>query len=164
MKNDTPKIEEFTERKVAFVSYTGNYMGNPQIFMDLFNKLCGWAGPKGLISSKTVLLSSYQDDPKITPPDKLTLDLCISIPDGTKVGGDIQKKVLPGGKYAVMHSELVGPEEYGPAWNVVVEWMKKNNYEIDMTRPSYEIYLSNPQEHPEQHHLIDICMSIKSKI
>jgi AraC family transcriptional regulator len=74
MNNEIPKIEELTERTVAFVSYTGNYMGNPQIFKDLFNKLCGWAGPKGLISPKSVFLSSYQDDPKITPPDELKLD------------------------------------------------------------------------------------------
>ena len=39
--------------------------------------------------------------------------------------------------------------------------MKKNNLEIDMSRPSYEIYLNNPEEHPEKHHIIDICMSAK---
>ena len=163
MKNEIPKIEELTERTVAFVSYTGNYMGNPQIFTDLFNKLCGWAGPKGLISPKSVFLSSYQDDPKITPPDELKLDLCMSIPDETQVDGDIQKKILPGGQYAVMHTELAGPEEYGPAWNAVVEWMENNNYEVDMSRPSYEIYLNNPEEHPEKHHIINICMSVKTK-
>ena len=61
----------------------------------------------------------------------------------------------------VILAELKGAEEYGPAWNVVVEWMKENNVEIDMSRPSYEIYLNNPEEHPEKHHIIDICMSVK---
>ncbi|MCI5211147.1 MAG: transcriptional regulator, partial [Candidatus Electrothrix sp. ATG2] len=46
MKNEQPKIEELPERTVAFVSYTGNYMGNPQVFMELFGKICGWAGAK----------------------------------------------------------------------------------------------------------------------
>ena len=156
MKNEQPDIKELAERQVAFVSFTGNYMGNPQIFADLFNKLCGWAGPKGLISPKSVFLSSYQDYPKITPSDELKLDLCMNIPEDIKVDGDIQKKVL-------MHTELTGPEEYGPAWNAVVEWMERNNYEVDMSRPSYEIYLNNPEEHPEKHHIIDICMSVKAK-
>ncbi|MCK5509664.1 MAG: GyrI-like domain-containing protein [Desulfobacterales bacterium] len=62
-----------------------------------------------------------------------------------------------------MHTELAGAEEYGPAWNVVVEWMENNNYEVDMSRPSYEIYLNNPEEHPEKHHIINICMSVKTK-
>ncbi len=92
MKNEQPNIKELAERQVAFVSFTGSYMGNPQIFANLFNKLCGWAGPKGLISPKSVFLSSYQDDPKITPPDELKLDLCMNIPEDIKVDGDIQKK------------------------------------------------------------------------
>ena len=85
----------------------------------------------------------------------------MSIPDDTQVEGDIKKKVLPGGRYLVMNTELTGPEEYGPAWNTIVEWIIKNGYEIDMARPSYEIYLNNPGEHPEKHHIIDICMSVK---
>jgi AraC family transcriptional regulator len=161
MKNQDITIKKLEEKKVAFVSFTGNYMGNPQIFADLFTKLFEWAMPKGLISEKSVFLSSYQDDPNITPPDELKLEVCMSIPDGAEVAGDVQKKVLPGGKYAVMNTELTGPEEYGPAWNAVVEWIVKNNYEIDMSRPSYEIYLNNPEEHPEKHHIIDICMSVK---
>ncbi len=163
MKNEQPNIKELLERQVAFVSFTGNYMGNPQIFANLFDKLCGWAGPKGLISPKSVFLSSYQDDCKITPPDELKLDLCMSIPEDTKVDGDIQKKILSGGKYAVMHTELTGSEEYGPAWDTVVEWIERSNYEVDMSRPSYEIYLNNPEEHPEKHHIIDICRSVKAK-
>jgi AraC family transcriptional regulator len=41
--------------------------------------------------------------------------------------------------------------------------MENNNYEVDMSRPSYEIYLNNPEEHPEKHHIINICMSVKTK-
>lgn len=163
MKNEQPEIKKLAEREVAFVSFTGNYIGNAQVFKDLFDKLCGWAGPKGLISSESVFLSSYQDDPNTTPPDELKLELCMSISSDTRVDGDIQKKVLPGGKYAVMRAELTGPEEYGPAWNDIVEWIVNNNYEIDMSRPSYEIYLNNPEEHPEKHHIIDICMSVNAK-
>ncbi|MBW1616347.1 MAG: GyrI-like domain-containing protein [Deltaproteobacteria bacterium] len=161
MKNQKPEIKDLKERQVAFVSFTGNYIGKPEIFQELFNKLCGWAGPKGALTPKTVFLSSYQDDPKTTPPDKLSLDLCMGIPDDMQTEGDIQKKVLPGGKYVVMHSELTGPQEYSQAWEAIVEWMIQNRCEIDMTRPSYEIYLNNPEEHPKKHHMIDICMSVK---
>ena len=50
MENEI-KIKELDDREVAFVSFTGNYMGNSQVFKDLFEKLCGWAGPKNLINS-----------------------------------------------------------------------------------------------------------------
>ena len=58
MQNEQPEIKELTEKQVAFVSYTGNYMGNLQIFKNLFDKLCGWAAPMGLISPETVFLFS----------------------------------------------------------------------------------------------------------
>lgn len=163
MKSQDPEPKHLKERPVVYVSFTGNYMGSPQIFQNLFGELCGWAGPKGLISSETVFLSSYQDDPQITPPDQFKLHLCMSISDDVKVEGNIQKKVLPGGKYIVMRTELAGPEEYGPAWNAVAEWMLRNNYEVDMSRPSYEIYLNNPEEHPDKHHIVDICVSAGPK-
>jgi len=163
MQLEQPKIEELTERNVAFVSYTGNYIGNSQLFAELFGKLCGWAGPKGLITPESVFLSSYQDDPGVTPPDELKLDVCMSIPEGTEVDGDIQKKTLPGGRYVVMQAELTSPEEYGPAWTAVVDWMEENKQTLDMSRPSYEIALNNPEEHPEKHHIVNICMSVQGE-
>ncbi len=160
MENEI-KIKELDDREVAFVSFTGNYMGNSQVFKDLFEKLCGWAGPKNLINSNTVFLSAYQDDPNTTPHEEMTVEVCMTISPDVEVEGDVKKKVLPGGKYVVMNVELEGPEGYGPAWNKVVEWMKENKVEIDMSRPSYEIYLNDPNEHPKKHHILDICMSAK---
>ena len=160
IKNE-PEIKELNERTVAFVSFVGNYIGNSEIFAGLFGKLCGWAGPKGLMNEGTVFLSSYQDDPNITPPEEMKLEVCMTILNNIEVEGEIKKQVLPGGKYVVMRVELNGAEEYGPAWNKIVEWMKENNQEIDMSRPSYEIYLNEPDKHPEKHHILDICMSAK---
>lgn len=85
----------------------------------------------------------------------------MDIPAETEVGGEVQKKTMPGGKYVTMETELNGPEEYGPAWNKVVEWMKAKNEEIDLDRPSYEIYLNEPDKHPEKHHILKICMATK---
>ena len=162
MKTDRPQIKELSERWVAFISYTGNYIGNPQIFEDLFKRLGAWAGVKGLITPRSVFLSAYYDDPNITPPDELKLDACMSIPEEVHVDEDVQKKLLPGGKYAVMHCELANPEDFETAWNQVVGWAEENNCRIDLLRPSYEIYLNNPEEHPDKLHLINICLSVKS--
>jgi AraC family transcriptional regulator len=91
----------------------------------------------------------------------MTLEVCIDIPQDTEVEGEIKKKIMPWWKYAVLHTELTNPKEYWPAWIKVVDRIKENNMEIDMSRPSYEFYLNNPEEHPKKHHIVDICMSIK---
>lgn len=156
-----PEIMEIEERNVAYVSFVGNYLGNAKVFEELFGKLFSWAGPKQLMGQDTLLMSAYYDDPGVTPPEELKLDVCMTIKDNIEVEGEIQKKKLPGGKYVVMRAELTGAEEYGPAWETVVEWLIQNNLEIDMSRASYEIYLNSPEEHPEKHHILDICMPIE---
>lgn len=156
-----PEITEIEERNVAYVSFVGNYLGNTKVFEDLCGKLLSWAGPKQLMGPDTLLVSAYYDDPGVTPPEELKLDMCMTIEDDIEVEGEIKKKKLPGGKYVVMRAELTGAEEYGPAWEKVVEWLIQNNLEIDMSRASYEIYLNSPEEHPEKHHILDICMPVK---
>ncbi|WP_135606187.1 GyrI-like domain-containing protein [Methanococcoides sp. NM1] len=156
-----PEITEIEERNVAYVSFVGNYLGNTKVFEDLCGKLLSWAGPKQLMGPDTLLVSAYYDDPGVTPPEELKLDMCMTIEDDIEVEGEIKKKKLPGGKYVVMRAELTGAEEYGPAWEKVVEWLIQNNLEIDMSRASYEIYLNSPEEHPEKHHIVDICMPVK---
>ncbi|WP_342304596.1 GyrI-like domain-containing protein [Methanolobus sp. ZRKC5] len=155
------KITELEERTVAYVSFVGNYMGNVEVFEKLFTKLCGWAGPKQLMGPETLFLSAYYDDPGVTPPEELKLDVCMTISDDVEVEGEVKKQKLPGGKYVVMRAELAGTEEYGPAWEKIVDWLIQNNLEIDISRASYEIYLNSPEEHPENHHILDICMSVK---
>ena len=164
MKTEMPKIEEISKRNVAYVSFTGNYLGKPEVFANLFSKLYGWAVSKGLINEDSVFLAAYYHDPRTTPPEKLKLDICMNITDAAEVAGDIHKKALPGGQYVVMHAELTGREEYGFAWKAIADWADSNNYEMDISRPCYEIYLNNPKEHPEKHHILDICMSIKPKL
>jgi len=156
-----PEIKELDGMTVACVSFVGNYLGNVKVFGDLFSKLCGWAGSKQLMGPNTILMSVYYDDPGITPVEELKLDVCMTIDDEINVDGQIKKKELPGGKYVVMRTELKGPEEYSHAWEKVVEWLTRNNLEIDMTRASYEIYLNSPDEHPERHHIVEICMPVK---
>ena len=156
-----PAIQNLAERIVACVSYKGNYIGNTAVFAELFNKLCGWGFQKQLMGPETVLIAAYYDDPNVTPPDELKLDVCMNIPEDVQEEGEISKKVLPGGKYAVMGLELDGPEEYSVAWEKIVEWVASLGLEIDISRASYEVYLNNPEEHPQKHHIVDICMAVR---
>jgi len=156
-----PEITELKERNSACVSFVGNYLGNASVFEELFGRLFSWAGPKQLMGQDTLLMSAYYDDPGVTAPEELKLDVCMTIADDVQVEGDIKKKKLPGGKYVVMRAELTGPQEYAPAWEKIVEWVVQNRLDIDLSRASYEIYLNLPEEHPEKHHILDICMPVK---
>jgi AraC family transcriptional regulator len=161
MINDEPVIRDLPERQLACLSYTGNYIGDTGLFERLFTQLGAWAASRDLVSSEKVFLTSYPHDPRTTPRDELQLDVCMSVPDGVDgADDDVHKKNLPGGAYAVMHAELTRAEEFETAWNAIVAWAEKNNYPFDGSRPSYGIYLNNPEDHPQQHHILDICLSV----
>jgi AraC family transcriptional regulator len=155
------QLESLPDMHVACTSYKGNYIGNAEIFKNLIETLMGWAGPKGLISEKMTLFSSYPDDYESTKPEDMMVEVCIPVPETTRAEGDVQTKTQPGGNYAVMDAELAGPPEYAEAWTAIVKWAEENNVKMDTSRPSYEFYLNNPAEHPENHHLVRICLSVK---
>jgi DNA gyrase inhibitor GyrI len=48
-----------------------------------------------LVNETTKLSSAYQDDPNVTPPEEMTLEVCIDIPQDTEVEGEIKKKIMP---------------------------------------------------------------------
>lgn len=146
---------------VAYVRHVGPYKGDEQLFAGLFQKLMTWAGPRDLLNfPETQALCVYHDNPEITEEEKLRTSVCISIPKDTEVDGEIGKMTLPGGKYAVAHFEING-DQYQEAWNMVFGgWLPESGYQPD-DRPCFEICHNNPKEHPENKHVVDICVPVK---
>lgn len=155
------EVKEMPELNVAYVQHIGPYKGDTKLFAGLFGKLMGWAGPRGLLSSpETLVLSVYYDDPKTTEEDKFRTSACITVPEGTEVEGEIGKMTVPGGMYAVGRFEL-DPDEYEEAWNMIYgDWLPESRYQSD-DRPSLEIYRNDPNAHPENKHIVDICIPVK---
>ncbi|UCF09828.1 MAG: GyrI-like domain-containing protein, partial [Candidatus Bipolaricaulota bacterium] len=117
-----------------------------------------WAGSKGLIQfPQTQVLAVYRDDPRKVDASELRSDACITVPEGTEVDGDVTTMKIPGGKFAVANVEI-DVTEYGAAWDRLVgEWMPANGIESDLDRLCYELYLNDPDQHPEKKHIVDIC-------
>ncbi|MHC4119630.1 MAG: AraC family transcriptional regulator [Planctomycetota bacterium] len=155
------EVKEMPEMHVAYVRHIGPYKGDSALFERLFGKLCSWAGPRGLIRPpETKFMSIYYDDPDITDQAKLRVDVCITVPEGTPVDGEIGRTTVPGGKYAVGHFELL-PNEYEDAWNAIMGgWLPESGYQCD-DRPCFESYLNDPKEHPEGKCIVDINVPVK---
>jgi len=105
-------------------------------------------------------MAIYHDDPNITPEEKLRSDVCITVPDETPATGEINITDIPAGKYAVAKFEIK-VEEFSEAWTSVYrDWLPNSGYVPD-DRPCYEMYLNNPDEHPEKKYIVDICIPVK---
>ncbi len=96
--NISPEVQELSERHVAYISFIGDYRGKPEVFSSIFTKLFAWAAPKKLMNSDTLMISAYNNDPGTTPPEELSLDGCMTVPEDAETESEVQKKMLPGGK------------------------------------------------------------------
>lgn len=155
------EVKELPAQQVVYVRHIGAYAGNTELFDRLFGKLMNWAGPRGLLRfPDTQILTVYHDDPNVTDENKLRTSACITITEDIEVEGEIGKMTMPGGKYAVAYFELK-TDEFELAWNTVCGvWLPESGYQPD-DRPCFERCLNDFREHPEQKHIVEICVPVK---
>lgn len=160
-KKANVEVKNLPEMTVAYLRHIGPYAANEKLFESLFEKLMKWVGPRDLINfPETQFLTIYHDDPEITDETKLRMDVCLTVPPDTKVDGEIGKTIIPAGKYAVARFEI-NADEFGEAWSAVMGgWLPESGYQCD-DRPTFELYHNNHNEHPENKHIVDICVPAK---
>ena len=146
---------------VAYVRHIGPYKGDTALFARLFDKLFTWAGARDLLNfPETKVLVVYHDNPEVTDESRLRTSVCITVFEETAVDGDVGKMNIQGGKYAVGHFELAD-DEYEAAWSALYgTWLPESGYQPD-DRPTFEMYLNDPKEHPEHKAIVDIYMQVK---
>lgn len=143
-------------RRVAFVRHTGPYDQCGAVW----EKLCLWAGPRGLLQPGVEFLGLCYDDPDVTEPEKIRYDACITVSEGLAAEGEIGVQTLEAGLYArtthhgsyqrlaQTYAELCG------------RWAPENGYELRPI-PGFEVYLNSPDETPENELLTDIYVPIE---
>jgi AraC family transcriptional regulator len=154
------KVEVMTlpKKTLAYIRYIGAYQGNEGLFGDLWGKLCGWAGPRGLLGlPETEFIVVYHDDPNITEPDKLRMSVSVTVPPDTKVDGEVGKMELDGGRYMVALFE-VNATEFSAAWEWVYgSWLPASGYQPD-DGPCFERYVEEPANGMFK---VEICVPVK---
>lgn len=84
----------------------------------------------------------------------------LTVLEDTEVSGEIGKLTMLAYKVAMARFEL-SPEEYAEAWDLVFGvWLPNSGYQPE-DLPCYELYHNNPDKHPEQKHIVDICVLVK---
>jgi len=155
-------VRELETLQLAYVRHIGPYQGDAQLFEGLIGRLMAWAGPRGLLTGETMMLSIYHDNPEITAPDKLRVSMCITVPDDTAAEGEVGRMELAAGKYAMARVEITSPEQYGKAWEAFYgQWLPQSGYQ-PADGPALEIYRSDPNASDcEGKHVVDMCLPVR---
>lgn len=152
-------MRDFPEMQLAYIRHVGPYMGDEQLFERLWGRLLQWAQPRGLFNPpETQMLCIYHDNPEITDSDKLRLSVCINVPEGTEVDGEVGTMNLDGGRYAAARFE-VDATQYGEAWQWVYgTWLPSSGYQPADGAP-FELY-PDPEPHNGKM-TVEICIPVK---
>jgi AraC family transcriptional regulator len=155
--NKSVEVKTLDEMNLAYIRHIGPYQGDVKLFEGLWNKMFAWAGPRGLIGGpdfKSLII--YHDDPNVTAPEKLRTDICITVPDGTAIDGEVVTSKINPGQCAVGRFVVSG-EEFAKAWEWMYgSWLPNSGYQPDGA--CFEVY---PEEPKDGKFTVDICIPVK---
>ncbi|WP_157812204.1 GyrI-like domain-containing protein [Polaribacter sp. ALD11] len=153
MKTNT-EVKQIEKLESAYISHKGKM----EVIGSIYNKLVKWAAPKGLMNSKTKMLTIYHDSPKITDPNNIRMSACIVLNNPIKIDGEVNLRTIASTKSIVSRLEIT-PNEFQQAWEANFVWMVENGYKKSKIDP-FEIYYNNAAEHPENKFIVDLCIPI----
>lgn len=152
----TFELRNQPEMKVIYARHKGEF----HTIGEAFERLMQWSGPRGLLGPAMQTLAVYHDDPEVTSDENLLVsDACLVVPGEVKTEGDIGSYTITGGKYAVGRFEI-GMNEFEQAWTSMCRLVAENGLKTAEGRHFYEMYLNDPQQHPEHKFIVDICIPV----
>jgi AraC family transcriptional regulator len=149
------RFDTLPPRRVAFLRHVGPY----QTVGPTFQRLAGWAGPRGLFRPGVLLLGVCHDDPDVTPADKIRYDCCITVDDQFRPEGDFGVQTVAGGEYAVLTHR--GPyETLGESYRWLYgTWLPTSGREPGHA-PPFEVYLNSSGDVAPKDLLTEICVPL----
>lgn len=142
--------------RVAYLRHIGPYEECGAVW----ERFCAWAGPKGIFTPETAFYGLCHDDPKITPPDKIRMDACITVADSFEPEGEVGVMDILGGEFAVtLHK---GPYEgLAETYETLLGMALPQSGREYGEGPSVERYLNSPTDTPPEELRTEIHIPLK---
>lgn len=151
------EIKRLDAIHVVYCRHYGAYSNMQQAF----EKLMRWAYSKGLVTMHdSRLISIYHNNPSVTEEGKLISNACLVVKEPMKTDGEISSYTIPAGQYAVGKFEITW-DEIHHAWECMFHLI--DEYGSKCCGLAFEIYMNNPEEHPDKKLTVDICVPVISK-
>ncbi|WP_425445875.1 AraC family transcriptional regulator [Dethiothermospora halolimnae] len=156
------EVGKIKEIRAIYLRHMGSYEEFAVEFQGMMRRLMNWAKVKGLLNNNSKPFVIYHDNPEFTKQDNLKTSMCLTVSEDAEVEGEIGKIVIPAGKYAIGHFQVDEPRDHTTAWNYIYsEWLPNSGLQPD-DGCVFEMYMNDPNTHPEKKHFIDIYLPVKS--
>lgn len=159
-KNEFPvKIVELPQRRIAFIRVSNSF--EEGVTLKAFKEMKEWSQKVGLFQSETIFGMS-KDDPYVTPKEKYTYEVCITIPADFAMSSEdkLETKVLPKCKYAI--ASVSGDfNKVATAISFLFnDWLINSSYEPEHL-PGLEIFNDKENILNWEYLDMDLCIPIK---
>ncbi len=157
------KVEVKTIQAInaIYLRHSGSYEEFAVVFPQMMQQLFHWAEARDLLSNESKPFVIYHDNPEFTVQDNLKTSMCLVVSQKVDVSGEIGKLTIDSGKYAIAHFEIDEPSDHSAAWAYLYsDWLPQSGLQPDEGYV-FEMYLNDPNTHPEKKHLIDIYLPVK---
>lgn len=153
--NSKIKIIEKPELHLACVEYMGT-----ENLENAFDKIFRWAKAQNLLNEGTQMMTIYHDSFSRKAPDRASMSACMVLNHSNLKGynKDLIRKRIKEGRYIVGEFEIM-KQEFEKSWIVLFEWMNENGYK-KADKDLLEIYHSDPNKHPDNKVLVELCIPI----
>jgi len=144
--------------RVAYIRSWGPY--SVEAGLAAFTRLLQWAGPRGLVNDKSLIMGVVSNRPDVTPADKLIYDACITVPESTVADRWVNIQLIPGGNFAVHRCEIEIHRQEDEWARLVLNWLAQSEYQPD-DRPYYTIYYNTEEPFAIKNVIVDLCLPVK---
>jgi AraC family transcriptional regulator len=98
------EVTTLEPQRVAYMRHVGPYHGVHRVWMDFTARL----KPAGLPRKDSSFIGVPLDNPKVTPPEKLRYDACVTVDEKYMPARPVRVRTLAGGDYVVARNCPIG--------------------------------------------------------
>jgi len=98
------EVTTLEPRRVAYMRHVGPYDGVHRVWLDFTTRL----RKDGLPRKDSLFIGVPLDNPKVTPPEKLRYDACVTMDEQYAPAKPVRVRTIPGGDYVVARNCPIG--------------------------------------------------------
>ncbi|MGD9107619.1 MAG: AraC family transcriptional regulator [Gammaproteobacteria bacterium] len=124
------EIKNVPDIPILFIRRTGNYDISAHDAWDAMKAFI----KKNHLNEKRRYISIGHDDPKITEDEKIRFDACIEDDQNIQITGEIARKIIPGGKYAIFTHQGSHEQIANTYDRIFLKWLPDSKENFDKKR------------------------------
>jgi AraC family transcriptional regulator len=132
------EVRTLEPQRVAYMRHVGPYNGTYRVWMDFMTRL----KKDGLPRKDSLFIGVPMDNPKVTPPEKLRYDVCVTVDEKYVPTKPVRVRTIAGGDYVVARNCPIGAIAKGYE-KLFRSWLPKSGRKVRKA-PSLLVAVNGP--------------------